>query len=77
MRILPDIVAKISCPFSNFTLNMALLIASIITPSCLISGCFDILILGLQRYGNEWNYEKFTPKYCEMCKIKGERAVLL
>jgi hypothetical protein len=56
---------------------MALLIASIITPSCLISGCFDILILGLQRYGNEWNYEKFTPKYCEMCKIKGERAVLL
>jgi len=31
----------------------------------------------LQRYGNEWNYEKFTPKYCEMCKIKGERAVLL
>jgi len=56
---------------------MALLIASIITPSCLISGCFDILILGLQRYGNEWNYEKFAPKYCEMCKIKGERAVLL
>jgi hypothetical protein len=33
--------------------------------------------LGLQRYGNEWNYEKFTPKYCEIGKIKGELRVLL
>jgi len=31
----------------------------------------------LQRYGNEWNYEKFTPKYYEIGKIKGEPGVLL
>ncbi len=29
-------------PFSSFTLNIALLNASSILPSCLISGCFDI-----------------------------------
>jgi len=34
------------------TLNIALHIAAIITPSCIISGSFDILILGLKRYGN-------------------------
>jgi hypothetical protein len=54
-----------------------LLIASIITPSCLISGCFDILILGLQRYGNEWNYEKIPSNSSKKAKIKGELRVLL
>jgi hypothetical protein len=54
-----------------------LLSASIITPSCLISGCFDILILGLQRYGNEWNYEKFPVNSSKKAKIKGEVALLL
>jgi hypothetical protein len=36
-------VASISCPFSSFTLNMALDKASMIVPSCLIRGCFDII----------------------------------
>jgi hypothetical protein len=54
-----------------------LLIASIITPSCLISGCFDILILGLQRYGNESNNEKIPVKSCKKGKIKGEVTLLL
>jgi hypothetical protein len=54
-----------------------LLIASIITPSCLISGCFDILILGLQRYGNEWNNEKIPSNSSKKGKIKGEVALLL
>jgi hypothetical protein len=36
-------VASISCPFSSFTLNIALDKASMIVPSCLIRGCFDII----------------------------------
>jgi hypothetical protein len=36
-------VARISCPFSSFTLNIALLKASVIIPSCLMSACLAIL----------------------------------
>src|SRR3984893_17875183 len=36
-------VARISCPFSSFTLNIALDNASVIVPSCLMSACFAIL----------------------------------
>jgi hypothetical protein len=54
-------VASISCPFSSFTRNIALDRASTITPSCLINGCLDILILGAQRYGIKGNKEKDPP----------------
>src|SRR5690606_27751656 len=43
MRIFPEMVAKISCPFSSLTRNIALDKASRITPSCLIKDCFAIL----------------------------------
>jgi hypothetical protein len=33
--------------------------------------------LGLQRYGNEWNYEKFPSNSSKKTKIKGELGVLL
>src|ERR1700741_1680834 len=39
-------VASISWPFSSFTLNMAFERASMIVPSCLIRGCFDIYFWG-------------------------------
>jgi hypothetical protein len=33
--------------------------------------------LGLQRYGNEWNYEKIPSNSSKKAKIKGELGVLL
>src|SRR5690348_11651401 len=54
-------VAKISCPFSSFTLNIALDKASTIVPSCLINGCFDIQNLGAQRYGDSARKRKIPP----------------
>jgi len=54
-------VAKISCPFSSFTLNIAFDKASTIVPSCLINGCFDIQNLGAQRYGDSARKRKIPP----------------
>jgi hypothetical protein len=33
--------------------------------------------LGLQRYGNEWNYEKIPVNSSKKAKIKGEVGLLL
>jgi hypothetical protein len=33
--------------------------------------------LGLQRYGNEWNYEKIPINSSKKAKIKGEVGLLL
>ena len=42
IKILPEICAVTICPFSNSTLNMALLNASTIVPSISIFACFAI-----------------------------------
>src|SRR5690606_5031439 len=44
MRILPEICAMISCPFSNSTRNIALDNASLMMPSCSIEACLAIYL---------------------------------
>jgi hypothetical protein len=58
-------VARISCPFSSFTLNIALLRASIMTPSCLMRACFAILF-GCAKIAKSADTEKTFVKNKEL-----------
>src|SRR5258706_653387 len=69
-------VASISWPFSSFTLNIALERASMIVPSCLIRGCFDIYFWVCKDRRNDPKKEKtsFFFQGCLKKVIGGENS---